>query len=113
MARHAIDYPERHAQTGLEGLDGGDGSQPGRPGEMSEKGAPTENGVIVEVVPAGSAVDGAGLQPGDLLLDVNGQDVGDTDRLRLITSSCKPGQRVKLSGLRNQRKVEFTLSCVE
>jgi hypothetical protein len=82
-------------------------------GEMSEKGAPTETGVIVETAPAGAAATRAGLQPGDLLLEANGLPTGSTEQLRSITSSCKPGQFVKLSGLRNQRKVEFTLTCVE
>jgi hypothetical protein len=82
-------------------------------GEMSEKGAPTETGVIVVTVPPGSAAARAGLQPGDLLLEATGEAAGSTGQLRSITNSCKSGQRVNLSGLRNQRKVEFTLTCAE
>jgi len=75
---------------------------------MSEKGAPTETGVIVEAVPPGSAAAHAGLQVGDLLLDANSKAAGSTNQLRAITISCNAGQKVKLSGLRNQHKVEFT-----
>lgn len=78
-------------------------------GEMSEKGAPTETGVIVETVPRGSAAACAGLKPGDLLLQLNGQPVSDTAQLRTLTNELRSSQLLKLSGLRNQRKVEFTL----
>ena len=80
-------------------------------GEMSEKGAPTETGVIVETAPPDSAAARAGLQPGDLLLEVNDQAAASTDRLQALTDTCKPSQPVKLSGQRNQHKVEFVLIC--
>jgi hypothetical protein len=80
-------------------------------GEMSEKGAPTETGVIVETVPAGSFAARAGLQPGDLLLQVNGHAVDNTDQLRSLVDGCKPTRAITLSGLRNQHKVDFTLAC--
>jgi hypothetical protein len=80
-------------------------------GEMSEKGAPTETGVIVETAPPGSAAARAGLQPGDLLLEVDDQAAGSTDQLQTLTDTCKPSQSVKLSGLRNQHKVELILIC--
>jgi S1-C subfamily serine protease len=80
-------------------------------GEMSEKGAPTETGVIVETVSPGSAAARAGLKAGDLLLDVNDQAAGSTDRLQALTNSCNPSQPVKLNGLRDQHKVEFVLIC--
>jgi len=82
-------------------------------GEMSEKGAPTETGVIVETVQAGSAASRAGLQSGDLLLEVNGHAAGSTDQLQALTNPCNSNQPVKLSGLRNQHKVEFPLICRE
>ncbi len=82
-------------------------------GEMSEMGAPTETGVIVETAPSGSAAGRAGLQPGDLLLETDGKDVGSTAQLRSITNSCRPGQQVKLNGLRSQHKIQFTLTCAE
>ena len=82
-------------------------------GEMSEKGAPTETGVIVEAVPQDSAAARAGLQPGDLLLEVNDQATGSTDRLQALTDTCKSSQPVKLRGLRYQHKVEFKLICPE
>jgi S1-C subfamily serine protease len=80
-------------------------------GEMSEKGAPAETGVIVETVPLDSAAARAGLQPGDLLLELNDQAVASIDQLQTLTDTCKPSQSVKLSGLRNQHKVEFMLIC--
>jgi len=78
-------------------------------GEMSEKGAPTETGVIVEIVPPSCAAAHAGLQTGDLLLEVNGAPVGSTDQLRSITNSCRPNQPWKLKGLRDQHRIEFSL----
>jgi hypothetical protein len=80
-------------------------------GEMSEKGAPTEIGVIIETVPSGTAAARARIQAGDLLLEVNGNSVGDTDQLRSLTNACKRNQYLRLKGLRNQHKVEYLLSC--
>ena len=74
---------------------------------------PTETGVIVETVQAGSAASRAGLQSGDLLLEVNGHAAGSTDQLQALTNPCNSNQPVKLSGLRNQHKVEFPLICRE
>jgi hypothetical protein len=80
-------------------------------GEMSEKGAPTETGVIVETVPAASGAALGGLQPGDLLLQANGQAVDRTDQLQSLTNECKQARPMTLSGLRNQRKIDFTFVC--
>lgn len=82
-------------------------------GEMSEKSAPTETGVIVKTVPPDSVAARAGLQPGDLLLEVNGEAAGTADKLENLTGSCRSGQLVKLTGLRNQRKIAFEMSCHE
>jgi hypothetical protein len=82
-------------------------------GEMSEKGAPTETGVIVETAPPDSAAARAGFQPGDLLLEVNDEAAGNTDQLKALTDSCNPSQPVKLSSFRNQHRVGFVLSCRE
>ena len=78
-------------------------------GEMSEKGAPTETGVIVETVPPDSAAARSGLQPGDLLLQVNGQAASSTDQLQSITNTCNPSQPLNLNGLRDQQRVKFTV----
>jgi S1-C subfamily serine protease len=78
---------------------------------VSEKGAPTETGVIVETAPLGFYAARAGLQSGDLLLEVNGEVAGSTDKLQGPAGSCRSGQPVKLNGLRNQYKFEFLLRC--
>lgn len=92
-------------------MDGGNRSQPCRGGRNVREGRANRNGVIVETVPPDSAAARAGLLPGDLLLEVNGEHAGSTDKLKGLTGSCSSGQPLELTGLSNQRKLEFMLSC--
>jgi len=51
-------------------------------------------GVAVAQVVSGSAADQAGLQPGDVIVRANGQDVTTDAQLRKIIEGVKPGQTV-------------------
>ena len=53
-------------------------------------------GVAVEQVVSGSAADGAGLQPGDVIQRANGRDVSSGDELRKIIQQTKPGASLSL-----------------
>jgi len=53
-------------------------------------------GVAVTQVVSGSAADQAGLQPGDVVVRANGQDITTDAQLRKIIEGVKPGQTVNL-----------------
>jgi hypothetical protein len=78
-------------------------------GEMSEFGAPTETGVVIESVPADSAAGRSGLQPHDLLLQADSANVSDTTALAKFTKAWHSGQRITLHVLRHQVPLNLRL----
>src|SRR5215510_1108313 len=72
---------------------------------------PDARGALVgEVTPGGPAAK-AGLEPGDCIVELNGQRVSDSRELRLKTGELAPGSNVKLKLIRggNPREVSITL----
>jgi serine protease Do len=68
-------------------------------------------GALIGDVEPGSPAARAGLQPGDIVVEVNGRPVTDGRELRLEVGSMPPGTQVKLRVLRNgqPRDVSMTL----
>lgn len=64
---------------------------------------------IEEIVP-GKAADKAGLRSGDLILKVNGKEIGNKDQLIETIKSYLPGEKVEL--LVKRGKEQLTLSAV-
>jgi serine protease DegQ len=75
--------------------------------------SPGEDGVVVESVEPGSAADGAGLQPGDAIVAVDGQAVGSTEELISELRARTPGETVSLSVLRAGEQLELTATLAE
>jgi serine protease DegQ len=73
------------------------GDAPVLPGAL---GAGTPRGVALTKVFPDSPADRAGLLPGDVLLQVGGQDVVDQSDLREREAALQPGSTVRLEGLR-------------
>ena len=73
------------------------GDAPMLPGGLLP-GAP--RGVAVTNVYRGSPADQAGLEPGDVLLKINGDDIADQNDLRNREAALDPGTTVHLGGLR-------------
>jgi serine protease Do len=64
----------------------------------------SDGGVLVNsITPAGPAAK-AGLQPGDVIMSVDGKPVKDGDALVAIISERKPGSTVRLGYLRNGKR---------
>ncbi len=61
-----------------------------------------KKGLIVKRLKVGGAAEKAGLQSGDLLLEINGQPVNSPAEMQLAISLFRPGEWVSVSFIRNQ-----------
>jgi serine protease DegQ len=73
------------------------GDAPILPGGLPADGP---RGVALTQVYPGGPADQAGLRPGDLLLTLDGRDIGDQGQLRDREASLPPGSTIRLTGLR-------------
>jgi membrane-associated protease RseP (regulator of RpoE activity) len=67
-----------------------------------------DEGVYVVEVMDGSPAENAGLQPGDVILRVNGKSTDDEEELSKDLNEQGPGKPVKLDILRDGKKKEIT-----
>ena len=66
------------------------------------------DGCPVEVVGPGTPAAEAGLRPGDLLRSVDGQKVVGVRSLEAVLARTRPGQKVALTVLRDNKQIELT-----
>ncbi|CAN7188615.1 Do family serine endopeptidase [Trinickia sp. LjRoot230] len=66
-----------------------------------------QKGTIVAGVLQGGPADKAGIKPGDVLLDVNGQEITDTTRLLNVIAQIKPGSDAKVRLMRKSKQMEL------
>jgi S1-C subfamily serine protease len=86
---------------------------------------PVERGVLVERVWANSGADKAGLQAGDtqvvvagetynlggdIIVSVDGQKIAEVEDIREVIASRKPGEKVKLGIVRDEKKSSVTIT---
>ena len=71
------------------------------------------NGALVANVESGSPAEKAGLQPGDVVLGVNGQKVDNSADLPRIIGDQKPGSVVRLSVWRDRKARELNVTLGE
>jgi len=79
-------------------------------GEMSAFGLPGVTGVLVLEVPAGSALDKAGLKKNDVILSINGTKAADVARLLRQASTLTAGQTVPVGIWRSQKESTLMLT---
>lgn len=72
-----------------------------------------EQGVVVESVGSGSAAETAGLQPGDVIVGFDGQEIDATDDLVSALRGKSPGDTVPLTIDRNGERIELTVTLGE
>ncbi len=75
---------------------------------MESLGLPDLKGALVGSVEKGSAADKAGIQPGDVIREFNGQTVHGADELPRIVGLTKPGTSVKLKVWRKGQTKELS-----
>ncbi|MCI0337524.1 MAG: Do family serine endopeptidase [Acidobacteria bacterium] len=71
------------------------------------------DGAFVQNVPKGDPADLAGVKPGDIITEFNGQRIKDSDQLRNLASSTSPGTTVKFKIWRDGSERELTAKLAE
>jgi serine protease Do len=70
-------------------------------------------GIVVGDVTPNSPASEAGIKTGDIILDVNGKPVTDSNQLRMSISMMQPGTELKLKTLRNGTERDATVKLAE
>ncbi len=65
-------------------------------------------GELVQTVQPGQAAAAAGLQPGDIVLKVDGKEVSPDNTLSFIVANTAPGKRIPIEVLRNGKRMSLT-----
>ncbi len=76
---------------------------------MDRENSPPKGVKIGEIIPGGAA-ERAGMKDGDVILSVNGEEIGNMRQLQKLVSGLKPDQKVKVDLLRNGEARELELS---
>lgn len=70
-------------------------------------------GVYVREVTPGGAADLAGIQPGDVIIAINGKTITDNDEINAEKDKHKAGETITITVTRNQQDMEFSLILQE
>lgn len=76
-------------------------------------GAKDSQGIVVGDVSPNSPAHEAGIQRGDIILQVNGKPVSDSNQLRMSISMMQPGTELKVKTLRNGTERDATVELAE
>jgi len=69
---------------------------------------PVERGVRLQGIRAGSAAEAAGLKAGDIIIQIDDEDIADLMGVIQALRKRKPGQSVRVGVLRNGSRVTVT-----
>jgi serine protease Do len=70
-------------------------------------------GIVVGDVTPSSPAQESGIQRGDIILELNGKPISDSNQLRMTISMMAPGTRVQLKTLRNGNERDLTVKLAE
>ena len=71
------------------------------------------NGVLISEVYRGGPADRAGLQPGDVVLAIDGRDVNDAQAMRFRIATRKLGETARLDVLRRSQRMALQIALSE
>jgi serine protease Do len=80
---------------------------------LAEFGLEERKGAMVVSVAAGGPAAKAGVEPGDVILEVNGRPVGSNDELVQIVMGLKPGTTVPMQVLRDKKPLTLNVTVDE
>lgn len=82
--------------------------------DMSDAlGIPENHGEFVQSVTSDGPADKAGLQPGDVVMKVDGQDVTPDQSLSYLVANIEPGKRIPVEINRNGKRQNITITVGE
>jgi len=81
--------------------------------KLKALGVDTDHGAYVDGVTKGSPAEEAGIQPGDVIVEFDGQRVEDNKSLVQRTSATEPGTKVKIVVIRNGRRNRISVTMGE
>ncbi len=70
-------------------------------------------GIVLTGVTEGSPAESVGLQRGDVILSINGEEIRSRRQALLIVARLNPGDTVDIEGLRNTQRFSTTLTVTE
>jgi serine protease Do len=73
----------------------------------------TMDGVLVNYVDEDSPSYKAGLRKGDIIVEINGQKITNTEEAELSVTDIAVGDKIKIVALRNGKKIEILVDAVE
>lgn len=73
----------------------------------------TNYGLFIGNIQQNSPAESAGLKKGDILLEIDGNKIVSNETLRALLYKYKPGDKAKLTILRNGKKVEIEITFTE
>ena len=76
-------------------------------------GLPHPRGAIVWELLRGSPADKAGLEPGDVVIAVDGRNIGDAGTLRRALAEATVGATLRITVLRERRRFELSMDVLE
>ena len=79
----------------------------------AEVGAPSAEGVVILEMLRGSPADRAGLQPGDVVVALDGRPIREATQFRNDLAAAKVGSDITLTVLRDGRRLEATVDVEE
>jgi S1-C subfamily serine protease len=101
--------PVSEIRPQLDALANGQSEAVGR-GYLGVSVADASPGATITAVVPSSPADRAGLQTGDVIVAINGQDIGDASDLVDTVQSHKPGERITLTVSRNGANMTRTVT---
>lgn len=82
--------------------------------EMAEyAGSPDRKGAMVMEVMPGQPAEAAGIQPKDIIIEVNGQPVTSSHDLTALVANLAVGEKAKITVLRNGKKQTLTIEVAK
>ena len=76
-------------------------------------GLPHNRGELVQTVQPGQPAANAGIQPGDIVLKVDGKEVSPEQTLSFIVSYTAPGKRIPIELIRNGKRMVLTATVAK
>ena len=70
-------------------------------------------GSLISSVAAGEPAEKAGLESGDLIIEFNGEPVGDGEHLKKLVAAVSPGEEVEIKVIRDRKEKDFKVKLAE